>query len=397
MEDDESHLDDRPRRGVGDRRADELRRIAEKLESGFFLAWYHSGVGYFEAKRGDYVAALSNFHTAADWCRRVGDPSTAGLTEAWSLGVRAAQGEVEESAAGLEALMVRANAAGGGSAVPECISALADIALATGDAATACALAESLLAARAETCPPHYTAYGLRALGAAQRVSGALDDAQATLERAATVIAPLGNEFLLGRVDYELALVAAARGDSTAAEGLLHVALDRQVRLGLKPGIAATLDALGRLASDAESTVEAVRCFAAADALRAAIGLATRPYDDAERAPHVDRARDLLGDDTFDQHWTEAASLDLGEMIEYVTRARGERKRPSAGWGSLTPTELRVVTLVAAGLTNPQIAERMFIARGTVKVHLSHVFSKVGVATRAELATQATQRGLNGS
>ena len=81
-------------------------------------------------------------------------------------------------------------------------------------------------------------------------------------------------------------------------------------------------------------------------------------------------------------------------MIEYVSRARGERKRPSAGWESLTPTELRVVGLVAAGLTNPQIAERMFIARGTVKVHLSHVFAKLGVATRAELAAQATKRGL---
>ena len=61
---------------------------------------------------------------------------------------------------------------------------------------------------------------------------------------------------------------------------------------------------------------------------------------------------------------------------------------------SLTPTELRVVALVATGLTNPQIAERMFIARGTVKVHLGHVFAKLGVSTRAELAGQATKRGL---
>ena len=48
-------------------------------------------------------------------------------------------------------------------------------------------------------------------------------------------------------------------------------------------------------------------------------------------------------------------------------------------------TELRIVALVATGLTNPQIAERMFIARGTVKVHLGHVFAKLGVSTRAEL------------
>ncbi|MDQ1381973.1 MAG: hypothetical protein QOJ71_2692 [Actinomycetota bacterium] len=372
----------------------ELRRIAEKLESGFFLAWYHSEVGYFAAMRGDYEAAQSNFDTAAEWCRRVGDPSTGGLTEAWSLGVQAAKGDVEGAAAGLEAFLVRANASGGGVAVPECISALADIALSTGDTAAACALAEPLIEATLETGPPHFTALGLRALGAAHRIAGALEDAQAALERAVALVAPLGNEWLLARVEYELALVAYARGGSAAAEDLLHTALGRQVRHDLRPGIAATLDALGRLAFDAESTSEAVRCFAAADGLRAALGLATRPFDEAERAPYLDRARDLLGEGTFDEHWNEAANLSLDEMIEYVTRARGERKRPSAGWDSLTPTELRIVTLAAAGLTNPQIAERMFIARGTVKVHLSHVFAKLAVATRAELATQATKRGL---
>jgi DNA-binding CsgD family transcriptional regulator len=166
------------------------------------------------------------------------------------------------------------------------------------------------------------------------------------------------------------------------------------VRNDLRPDIAATLDSLGVLALDGESTAEAVRCFAAADALRSAIGLATRPIDETKRERHGAAARDALGAETFDQHWAEAANLPLDEMIEYVSRARGERKRPSAGWASLTPTELRIVALVAAGLTNPQIAERMFIDRGTVKVHLSHVFSKLGFSTRAELAAQATKRGI---
>ena len=129
--------------------------------------------------------------------------------------------------------------------------------------------------------------------------------------------------------------------------------------------------------------------------LRVAIGLATRPCDDAARTARLDRARDLLGNEVFEQHWSEATKQELAEMIEYVSRARGERKRPSAGWDSLTPTERRVVGLAAAGLTNPEIAERMFIARGTVKVHLGHVFAKLGVATRAELAAQATKRELD--
>ena len=63
-----------------------------------------------------------------------------------------------------------------------------------------------------------------------------------------------GNDWLLALIEYERALVAHARGEPARAEDLLHSALGRQVRHDLRPGIAATLDALGALAFDAEST-----------------------------------------------------------------------------------------------------------------------------------------------
>lgn len=64
------------------------------------------------------------------------------------------------------------------------------------------------------------------------------------------------------------------------------------------------------------------------------------------------------------------------------------------GWDSLTKAELRVVGLVAEGLTNPQIASRLFVSAQTVKTHMKNVFRKLGVSSRAELAAQATRRGL---
>jgi DNA-binding CsgD family transcriptional regulator len=75
-----------------------------------------------------------------------------------------------------------------------------------------------------------------------------------------------------------------------------------------------------------------------------------------------------------------------------VRRARGSRKRPAGGWESLTPTELQVVDLVAQGLTNPQIARRMVVTRGTVKVHLGHIFTKLAVGSRSELTALAVRR-----
>ena len=92
--------------------------------------------------------------------------------------------------------------------------------------------------------------------------------------------------------------------------------------------------------------------------------------------------------------WAEGASLSTDEVVAYASRARGERKRPSSGWASLTPTEVEVVRLAAEGLTNPEIGQRLFIGRTTVKTHLAHTFTKLGVTSRTELASEATRRDL---
>jgi ATP/maltotriose-dependent transcriptional regulator MalT len=78
----------------------------------------------------------------------------------------------------------------------------------------------------------------------------------------------------------------------------------------------------------------------------------------------------------------------LGVRRRHWTQA----KRPSFGWDSLTDTERHVAALAAQGLTNPQIAARMFLARDTVKFHLSQVFRKLGIGSRVELTRVITQQ-----
>lgn len=74
-----------------------------------------------------------------------------------------------------------------------------------------------------------------------------------------------------------------------------------------------------------------------------------------------------------------------------------ERVRMTAlGWESLTKTELTVIGLVAEGLTNPQIANRLFVSAQTVKTHMKNVFRKLGVSSRAELAAAAVRRDVAG-
>ncbi len=95
--------------------------------------------------------------------------------------------------------------------------------------------------------------------------------------------------------------------------------------------------------------------------------------------------------DDFDAAWAEGAALSTDEAIAYAQRGRGERKRPSSGWASLTPTELDVVRLLTEGLPNKDIATRLFISPRTVETHLTHVYAKLGLSSRVQLAQEAAR------
>lgn len=86
------------------------------------------------------------------------------------------------------------------------------------------------------------------------------------------------------------------------------------------------------------------------------------------------------------------AGLTLTEAVSVAQGTRGKRGRPSFGWDSLTPTELRVVELVSDGRSNAEIADKLLVGVATVKTHLVHVYEKLGLRSRAELAAVAARR-----
>ena len=101
-----------------------------------------------------------------------------------------------------------------------------------------------------------------------------------------------------------------------------------------------------------------------------------------------------MGEKDFEAAWAEGAALSTEEAIAYAQRGRGERKRPASGWASLTPAERDVVRLVSEGLGNKDIATRLFVSPRTVQTHLTHVYTKLGLTSRVQLAQEAArQRG----
>jgi len=90
---------------------------------------------------------------------------------------------------------------------------------------------------------------------------------------------------------------------------------------------------------------------------------------------------------------TDAARLRSRLRALGIRRRVAAAEKPATGWAAMTTSELAVAQLVANGLTNREIAERLFVSPHTVNTHLRQVFAKLEVKSRVDLTRLATERG----
>ncbi len=184
-----------------------------------------------------------------------------------------------------------------------------------------------------------------------------------------------------------------AQGELDAADRDAYDALELAARLGGDLVVPFALDCLAIVAAEADNHLLAARLFGAADAARQHMGLVRfKVLDEGDEAT-IAALRDALGENDFDAAWAEGAALSIEEATAYALRGRGERKRATSGWASLTRAELDVVKLVAEGLGNKEVAARLFVSPRTVQAHLTHIYTKLGLTSRVQLAQEAAKRG----
>jgi predicted ATPase/DNA-binding CsgD family transcriptional regulator len=187
------------------------------------------------------------------------------------------------------------------------------------------------------------------------------------------------------------ARVALAQNEPGQAERDAHEALTRAAEMRAQLFVPDLLECLAGLSHGAGNHLEAARLFGAAQAIRQRTGVVRFQVYDAGYAASVEGVRNALGEKQFDAAWEDGAALSTDEAIAYAQRGHGERKRPSTGWASLTPTERDVVRLVSEGLGNKDIGARLFISPRTVQTHLTHVYAKLGLTSRLQLIQQAAR------
>ena len=196
----------------------------------------------------------------------------------------------------------------------------------------------------------------------------------------------------LGFVLYARARVAAADGELERAEDLAHQTLAIWRETNARTHAPDALELLASVAANQESHQEAARLYGAAESLRRVTGYIRFAVARDSYASSVAHLREAMGDDAFDGAWSEGEALSFEEAIAYANRGRGERRRPSIGWASLTPAETDIVRLVAEGLANKEIAARLFISPRTVQTHLTHIYTKLNLSSRVQLAKEADRR-----
>ena len=181
--------------------------------------------------------------------------------------------------------------------------------------------------------------------------------------------------------------------------------------LGDKLTPSSSLEGMACLSAAEGEASRAARLFGAAQALLEAVGAVAfepTPEEEAWREPYLGAARSQLGEAAWGETLARGRAMTLQEAIEYAlseeepsataapssttsqTSPSSAPERP----GGLTSREVEVLGLVATGMTNAQVAQRLFLSTRTVETHLTSIYHKLGVTSRSAATRFALEHGL---
>ena len=352
------------------------------------------GLGYAALQEGNEVSAVQPLREGLAVARELGDPLWTGLALLFLGELARIQGEYCRARTLMEEGLDPIRELGFRWAFATALLYLGRVVQAEGDLAAASRLFPEALPVAHATGQKRIVAQVLLGLGECAQAQHDPAAARAQFDEALAFARGSGAKDLIAESLYRLGNLAASQDDSQRAEALHHEALRLRGEIGRLPGVSASLEALAGLMAEQGRSEHAARIVGAAHALREAHACPRPPWEQ----PGYDRAialiQERLSPEEFMDAWAQGAALSMAEAVAYVAKGRGPRQRPSTGWASLTEAERNVIHLLAEGLTNREIGERLFISPRTVQTHLSHVFAKLSVTSRKQLAREAAQHGL---
>jgi predicted ATPase/class 3 adenylate cyclase/DNA-binding CsgD family transcriptional regulator len=340
-----------------------FREVGDNRSVAYLL--YH--LGSLAVEQGEYARGRDLLTESLTINRELGDTRIIALSLfKLALLARLSGGDLVQAHTWLDESFALSREVGDKESIANCLNLWGMLALSEGDAASARSLNEQALALFQEIKQQHGTAFSL----------------------------------------YALAEVATVQQDHTRSQALYEQGVKVARESGDKRMISSGLEGLAAAVAAQGNHAWAAHLWGAAEALREAIGT---PLPLVERVPYdraVEALRTQLGEQAFAAAWVGGRTLSLEQalatpgQVALPVPTQGERSSspttasPPSYPDGLTAREVEVLRVVAQGLTNEQVAERLVISPRTVDTHLTSIYSKIGVSSRVAATRYAIEHHL---
>jgi non-specific serine/threonine protein kinase len=231
--------------------------------------------------------------------------------------------------------------------------------------------------------------------GLATGLTGAPEESRALLRDAITASEEIGEIFWRSYAQWGLGIIELLHGDAEAARQSAITALRLEQIVDNRFGEALTVSLLAAIANRRHDYVATATLFGVSDALWAALGTSPDSYGmfGTNRRTSIDAAKAALPRGEFDALSAHGRALPRLDGLRYALGEPLATPPPVAS--SLTKRETEIAALIAEGLTNRQIATKLYIAPRTAETHVDHILTKLQFRSRSQVAAWmvSTQTG----
>jgi DNA-binding CsgD family transcriptional regulator len=310
------------------------------------------------------------------------------------------RGDFEQAATLLEESAAIAREHGDTWSSAQALSNMAHLSRRQGDFERAAALYEESGALYREIGDRRGEAVSLTNLGRIAERRGEIDRAIELHDSSLEALRMLGDRRGMAAALANLGVAYLRGGDLEQADRSIRESLQLRHRLGDKEGISTSLEKLAEVEAAREQAGHALRLWAAAAALRDAIGAPLAPSERASYDIVLAAARVSLTDDQIATIWAEGRSISTEQAVAYALQQKAPPSiaaavptAPSVTDASgLTPRELDVLRLLEEH-TDREIADQLYIGPRTVATHVTNILNKLGVNTRTAAVAYAIRHG----
>jgi len=379
------------------------------------MAWALLRLGRATLGRSDYAAARTQLKEALTLFRQVGDQHGSAHTLEGLTIVAIDQGAYSSAIEQAEETLALFETLGNKQGMLIALMHLARACyLSQTDPARTLSLAEEAFALSRAVGFKQFTAYALGLLGLLDLQRGEETQAHAHLEEALRLQTELWHQYGIAWAMYDLAGLHLTQRDYPTARTTYEEGLQRSMAIGDQILVASCLEGLAEavVAQAGEEGVVpialwAARLWGAAARVREAIGSPIPPVYRAAYEHALAQAQRQVHEQTFRTAWDEGRSMTPDQALATRPASSGpsvqtsppfptaaSSNQPDLSPKGLTAREVEVLRLLADGLTNPQIAERLVVSQPTVNTHVASLFNKLGVNSRSAATRYAVEHHL---